>query len=150
MICAPSSSTVSCGTPLTDATVPTGMNTGVSISACGVISRPERAGLAIVLIWNSSAMGSAYCSLAIISGRRHLEYFQIMAERMDPHRLVPAKLAAQALTQTGSPPSLHDPGLCRIQAVRFFHMRRLRCEVFGRESSIVRAGRNHPKPAALE
>src|SRR5258708_36836097 len=52
MICAPSSSSVSCGTPFTDATVPTGMNTGVSISACGVSRRPRRALPLTASMWN--------------------------------------------------------------------------------------------------
>ena len=42
---------MSCGTPLTDATVPTGINTGVSISPCGVISRPRRALPATASMW---------------------------------------------------------------------------------------------------
>src|SRR5215471_3815201 len=43
MIWAPRSSRMSCDKALTEATVPTGMNTGVSISACGVTSFPRRA-----------------------------------------------------------------------------------------------------------
>src|ERR1700680_4704201 len=43
MISAPSSSSSSCVRALTVACVPTGMNTGVSISPCGVVSRPRRA-----------------------------------------------------------------------------------------------------------
>src|SRR5271165_2122517 len=52
---------MSCATPLTDATVPTGMNTGVSTSPCGVISRPARARPLVAsmrnsidIVWNCS------------------------------------------------------------------------------------------------
>src|SRR3954454_9620938 len=63
MTCAPSSSRMSCGTPLTDPTVPTGINTGVSISACGVTSRPVRACAATSVIWNVMDT-STNCSVA--------------------------------------------------------------------------------------
>src|ERR1700676_4986368 len=43
MISAPSSSSASCVSALTEAAVPTGMNTGVAIAPCGVVSRPTRA-----------------------------------------------------------------------------------------------------------
>src|SRR5271170_654874 len=43
---------MSCDTPFTEATVPTGMNTGVSISPCGVNRRPRRAAPAVFSIWN--------------------------------------------------------------------------------------------------
>ena len=43
---------MSCGTPLTDASVPTGMNTGVSTTPWGVISRPRRAESIVATISN--------------------------------------------------------------------------------------------------
>jgi hypothetical protein len=43
MIEAPSSSSASCVNALTVAAVPTGMNAGVSITPCGVLSLPRRA-----------------------------------------------------------------------------------------------------------
>src|SRR6266404_3090562 len=49
MISAPSSSRTSWVRPLTVACVPTGMNTGVSITPCGVVKRPQRAPVASVL-----------------------------------------------------------------------------------------------------
>jgi hypothetical protein len=43
MTCAPSATSSSGDTVFTDPCVPTGMNTGVSITPCGVTSRPRRA-----------------------------------------------------------------------------------------------------------
>jgi uncharacterized spore protein YtfJ len=43
MMEAPSSSNASCVNALTVAAVPTGMNAGVSITPCGVLSLPRRA-----------------------------------------------------------------------------------------------------------
>ena len=43
MIEAPNSSSASCVNALTVAAVPTGMNAGVSITPCGVLSLPRRA-----------------------------------------------------------------------------------------------------------
>ena len=45
---------MSCEIPLTDASVPTGMKTGVSTSPCGVMRRPARAQPFCALIWNST------------------------------------------------------------------------------------------------
>jgi len=41
---------MSCETPFTEATVPTGMNTGVSTTSCGVVSLPARAVLDVASI----------------------------------------------------------------------------------------------------
>ena len=42
---------MSCETPLTEASVPTGMKTGVSTSPCGVIRRPARAKPFLASTW---------------------------------------------------------------------------------------------------
>src|SRR5215472_680165 len=60
MICAPSPSRMSWGTPLTDATVPTGIKTGVSTAAWGVTRRPVRALRLVLWIENSSDMNGQF------------------------------------------------------------------------------------------
>src|ERR1700739_1402526 len=55
MIRAPSSSSVSWGTPFTDATVPTGIKTGVSIWTCGEESLLRRAVPLVFSMWKKSA-----------------------------------------------------------------------------------------------
>jgi len=47
MIEAPSSSSASCVSALTVAAVPTGINAGVSITPCGVLSFPRRADVVV-------------------------------------------------------------------------------------------------------
>ena len=60
---------MSCGTPLTDATVPTGMNTGVSITACGVGNRPAGALPQTWFIWKSMDIRIGIVATTTCGGR---------------------------------------------------------------------------------
>src|SRR5437016_12003968 len=67
MICAPSSSKVSWGTPFTEAAVPTGINTGVSTNPWAVVMCPSRA----APVWVSMVNGRVTempCGLRLVLG----------------------------------------------------------------------------------
>src|ERR1700722_11021965 len=68
MICAPRSSRSCCVCPFTVAAVPTGMNAGVSITPCGVVSRPRRAPVGSVASTSNLNLACSVSIRASVSG----------------------------------------------------------------------------------